>query len=60
MSRTRPAKSPSGAKGGVAGIYQRHDWREEKRSALDAWARHFAAILKPAEAGNVIPIRADA
>ena len=26
----------SGAKSGVAGIYQRHDWKEEKRSALDA------------------------
>jgi integrase len=37
----------SGAKGGVAGIYQRHDWREEKRTALDAWARHVEAISKP-------------
>lgn len=46
----------SGAKGGVAGIYQRHDWREEKRSALEAWARHVAAILKPAEETNVVPI----
>ena len=48
----------SGAKGGVAGIYQRHDWREEKRSALDAWARHVAAILKPEIGGNVVPLRA--
>lgn len=36
----------SGAKGGVAGIYQRHDWKEEKRAALDAWARHVASILR--------------
>ena len=28
----------SGAKGGVAGIYQRHNWAEEKRDALEAWA----------------------
>jgi integrase len=34
----------SGAKGGVAGIYQRHDWAEEKRSALIAWSEHVAAI----------------
>lgn len=44
----------SGAKGGIAGIYQRHDWKEEKRSALDAWARHVAAISKPADNGNVV------
>lgn len=46
----------SGAKGGIAGIYQRHDWKEEKRSALDAWARHLAAIAKPADIGNVVQL----
>ncbi len=44
----------SGAKGGVAGIYQRHDWKAEKRSALDAWARHVAVIIAPAERENVV------
>ncbi len=48
----------SGAKGGVAGIYQRHDWREEKQSALEAWARHVAAILQPAQTCNVVAIDA--
>ena len=48
----------SGAKAGVAGIYQRHDWKDEKRSALEAWARHVVAILKPAEETNVVPIGA--
>ncbi|MDE8654057.1 tyrosine-type recombinase/integrase [Novosphingobium album (ex Liu et al. 2023)] len=46
----------SGAKGGIAGIYQRHDWKEEKRSALDAWARHVASIITPAEQGNVVAL----
>jgi integrase len=46
----------SGAKGGVAGIYQKHDWKEEKRLALDAWARHVVAILKPAETGKVVSL----
>lgn len=46
----------SGARAGVAGIYQRHDWAEEKRSALEAWARHVAMILTPANADNVVPI----
>ena len=49
----------SGAKGGVAGVYQRHDWKEEKRAALEAWARHVATITVDAqEADNVGPIAA--
>ena len=44
----------SGAKAGVAGIYQRHDWREEKRLALEAWAGHVAAIISPACKANAI------
>lgn len=48
----------SGARSGVAGIYQRHDWREEKQAALEAWARHVEAIIAPAEPTNVVPIGA--
>lgn len=43
----------SGARSGVAGVYQRHDWKEEKRTALDAWGRHVASLLGHAEATNV-------
>ena len=32
----------SGSRAGVVGIYQRHDWAEEKRAALDAWSAHFS------------------
>lgn len=28
----------SGSKGGVAGVYQRYGWSNEKKAALDAWA----------------------
>jgi integrase len=38
----------SGAKAGVAGVYQRHDWRDEKREALRAWAGHLERILEDA------------
>jgi hypothetical protein len=31
----------SGSRGGIAGVYQRHDWAIEKRSALDAWSAHL-------------------
>lgn len=34
----------SGAKGGVAGIYQLHDWKDEKRAALDAWTAHVEGL----------------
>ena len=47
----------SGAKSGIAGVYQQHDWKEEKRSALEAWARHVASIIAPAPADNVTPLR---
>jgi len=32
--------------GGVVGIYQRHDWAEEKRAALDAWSAHLLAAAE--------------
>lgn len=35
----------SGSRSGIAGIYQRHDWKEEKREALDAWGGHVAALI---------------
>ena len=47
----------SNAKSGMAGVYQQHDWKEEKRSALEAWARHVAAIIAPATADNVTQLR---
>ena len=36
----------SGSFGGVAGIYQRHHFADEKRTALDAWAAHIEALMK--------------
>jgi integrase len=48
----------SGTRGGIVGIYQRHDWRQEKRAALDSWAAHLLAIAadeQPAE--KVVPMR---
>ena len=36
----------SGNRGGIAGVYQRHDWASEKRAALDSWAAHVLAAIK--------------
>jgi integrase len=48
----------SGSFAGVAGIYQRHDFAGEKRSALQAWGSHVAAVVgdKPAKS-KVVSIR---
>lgn len=46
----------SGTRRGVAGVYNRFDYAEEKREALDAWAR-FVAELVEGKAGNVVRLR---
>jgi hypothetical protein len=46
----------SGSKGGIAGVYQRYDWADEKRSALDAWAAELQRILDGAKADNVLKL----
>jgi len=38
-----------GSRAGVAGIYQRHDWKAEKRDALDLWNNHVVSILANAD-----------
>lgn len=34
---------------GVAGIYQRHDWQEEKKAAYMAWSEHLEQIIAAQE-----------
>lgn len=34
-----------GARAGIAGVYQRHDWRTEKRHALTLWNAHISAMV---------------
>ena len=42
----------SGSFAGIVGVYQRHDFAEEKRRALEAWARHVAALASaPPQSG---------
>lgn len=50
----------SGARSGVAGIYQRHDWKDEKRAALSAWSAHVQRLLCGALSNNVIELGARA
>jgi integrase len=36
----------SGSRGGIVGVYQRHDYAAEKRSALEAWGAHVTALMR--------------
>lgn len=35
----------SGARSGVAGIYQRHDWKDEKRAALESYSMFLSKLF---------------
>ena len=47
----------SGHKAGVAGIYNRAIYAEQRRAALDAWGRFVEGLVRPGGGGNVVPIR---
>ena len=44
----------SGTRRGVAGVYNRFDYADEKRAALDAWARYVTQLV---EGGPVNVVR---
>jgi hypothetical protein len=47
----------SGSRGGIAGVYQQHNWACEKRAALDAWAAHVVAVAEQGTpVGNVVKL----
>jgi integrase len=49
----------TGAIQGVAAVYNRFGYLEERRRALEAWEAHVLALLEGREAGgNVVPLRA--
>ena len=51
----------SGSRAGIVGVYQRHEWAEEKRAALNTWGEHVAAIVEGrAAADNVTRLRRSA
>ena len=49
----------SGSRAGIVGIYQRHEWADEKRAALDAWGRRVLEIERGGAKGvNVLDLAA--
>lgn len=47
----------SGSRAGVVGVYQRHEYTDEKRRALARWAAHVAGVVDGHQA-NVVPLYA--
>jgi integrase len=46
----------SGAQGGLVGVYQRHEYREERRRAVMAWGAHVMGIVSADKSpSNVVP-----
>ncbi|WP_103173248.1 site-specific integrase [Paracoccus sp. SY] len=45
----------SGTGGGIVAVYQRHDYADEKRAALEAWAR-FVLQLVEGKVDNIVSI----
>ena len=41
---------------GIKGVYDKHDYLDEKREALDLWAARLRSIVSPAPA-NVVPLK---
>lgn len=48
----------SGSFAGIVGVYQRHEFTEEKRRAFAAWADFIDGLVSDKPAGNVVPMRA--
>ena len=47
----------SGSRAGIVGVYQRHDWAQEKHAALEAWSLVLDAVVTGASAEKLRQIR---
>jgi integrase len=46
----------SGSRAGIVGVYQRHDYDAEKRSALEAWCQHLEILVSGERAGSLVDV----
>jgi len=48
----------SGAQGGLVSVYQRHEYREERKRAIMAWGAHVMGLVRADQpASNVVALR---
>lgn len=43
-----------GSRSGIVGVYQRHQFKQEKRDALEAWSRSLRKILEVTDRAHVV------
>ena len=41
----------------LSGIYQRHDYADEKRAALESWGAHVMGLIEGRGTAQVVPLR---
>jgi hypothetical protein len=46
----------SGSFAGIVKVYQRHSFADEKRAAMQVWARHVQTIVSGETAVNVVEL----
>ena len=46
----------SGTISGVAAVYQRHEFLDERKTALEAWSNYVQALMDDADLDNVVRI----
>ena len=44
----------SGSFGGIVGVYQRHNFSDEKRKALECWGAHVADLVANRRGQDVV------
>lgn len=47
----------SGSFGGIVGVYQRHSFADEKRTALEKWNAHVERVITSASEEKIVPLR---
>jgi hypothetical protein len=47
----------SGSFAGIVGVYQRHSFADEKRTAMTAWSRFVEQLVTGETVGNVVSIK---
>jgi integrase len=46
----------AGSRGGIVGVYQKHNYQPEKTAALEAWGAHVMALVEGGIRGKVVAI----
>jgi hypothetical protein len=54
--RLLSADRESGTISGVAAVYQRHEFLEERKTALEAWGRYVQSLTDGTERDNVVKL----